>query len=61
MKLLNNLKEEYWLCKFFNLEIDDYFQHANNNKIHTLNLIKYFVIYFKRYFCRTFSNLNIRF
>ena len=29
-------------CKFCNLEIEDYFQHCNNNKIHTQNLIKYF-------------------
>ena len=29
-------------CKFCQLEINDYFQHCNNNKIHTQNLIKYF-------------------
>ena len=30
------------LCKFCNLEIEDYFKHANNNRIHSANLIKYF-------------------
>ena len=30
------------LCKFCNVEIEDYFKHANNSKIHSANLIKYY-------------------